>query len=327
MFKHKTGVLGFNSFHSFFVYVHSKFFLGIQWFLLTYFKVNLQLLKFELKTYYLLFVNKLFFLPFLTILIYCIVLMLVVTLIIASITLLERKLLSLVQRRVGPNFVGYKGRLQYLADALKLFLKGVAIPSGANSFFFVIMPSLAGAICYTFWMNSIWGPSLSMFDVEYNIVYASLLSVLFGLCVMLTGYFSKNKYSVMAGLRAAILMLNLEIFLGIIFLNVCFLVESFSFAAFAPYQEIIWFVFTFFFLLSNILLVFLLEVNRTPFDLAEAESELVTGYTTEYGGFYFALFYLGEYFHLFFFSSLISVIFFGSWEFLKPFFFFYNYTF
>lgn len=285
-----------------------------------------NVLKFQIEADILFLKNKVFFLPFFSILVYSIVLMLVVTLIIASITLLERKLLSLVQRRVGPNFVGYKGRLQYLADALKLFLKGVAIPSGANSFFFVAMPSLAGAVCYTFWMNSIWGPSLSMFDVEYNIVYASLLSVLFGLCVMLTGYFSKNKYSVMAGLRAAILMLNLEIFLGIVFLNVCFLVESFSFAAFAVYQEIFWLIFLFFFLLANILLVFLLEVNRTPFDLAEAESELVTGYTTEYGGFYFALFYLGEYFHLFFFSCLVSVIFFGSWELFKPFFFLKSYT-
>lgn len=319
------GVLGFNNLFDIFPYLYTQVLSLISFFIFFSFKMVKSIIVFSFNVNFLFLKNKIFFLSFFSILIYSIVLMLIVTLIIASITLLERKLLSLVQRRVGPNFVGYKGRLQYLADALKLFLKGVAIPSGANSFFFVTMPSLAGAVCYTFWMNSIWGPSLSIFDVEYNIVYASLLSVLFGLCVMLTGYFSKNKYSVMAGLRAAILMLNLEIFLGIVFLNVCFLVESFSFSAFAVYQEIFWFIFIFFFLLSNILLVFLLEVNRTPFDLAEAESELVTGYTTEYGGFYFALFYLGEYFHLFFFSCLISIVFFGSWEFFKPFFFFNNY--
>lgn len=253
--------------------------------------------------------------------------MLIVTLIIAALTLLERKLLSLVQRRVGPNFVGYKGRLQYLADALKLFLKGVMVPNETNYFFFIGMPSLAGAVCYTFWINSIWGPSLSIFDIEYNIVYASLLSVLFGLCVMLTGYFSRNKYAVLAGVRAGILMLNLEIFLGLLLLNVAFLGESFSFSVFSTYQEIYWFFFLFFLLLSNIILVFLLEVNRAPFDLAEAESELVTGYTTEYGSFFFALFYLGEYFHLFFFSLVISILFFGSWEFFNFFFsfFFFNY--
>jgi len=94
--------------------------------------------------------NKYIFLSFFTILIYSIVLMLIVTLIIASLTLLERKFLSLVQRRVGPNYVGYKGRLQYLADALKLFLKGVVVPSNTSSFFFITMPSLAGAVCYTF---------------------------------------------------------------------------------------------------------------------------------------------------------------------------------
>ena len=94
--------------------------------------------------------NKTFFLAFFTLLIYSIVLMLIVTLIIASLTLLERKLLSLVQRRVGPNFVGYKGRLQYLADALKLFLKGIVVSSNSSAFFLVAMPSLGGATCYTF---------------------------------------------------------------------------------------------------------------------------------------------------------------------------------
>jgi NADH-quinone oxidoreductase subunit H len=241
--------------------------------------------------------------------------MLLITMVIATTTLLERKLLSLVQRRVGPHFVGYKGRLQYIADALKLFVKGVVIPVEANKFWFIGVPSLAGAVCYSFWINSVWGPSLSIFDLEYNIVYASVLSVLFGLCVLLTGYFSRNKFAVLASVRCCVLMLNLEIFLGLVFLNVILFSESFSFTTIVAYQEVVWLGFTFFFLLASIVLVFLLEVNRAPFDLAEAESELVTGYTTEFGGFYFALFYLGEYFHLFFFSMVISIFFFGGWEF------------
>ena len=247
--------------------------------------------------------------------------MLIVTLIVAAITLLERKLLALIQRRVGPNFVGYKGRLQYLADALKLFVKGVVIPAEANKFWFLGAPSLAGAICYSFWINSVWGPSMSVFDIEYNIVYASILSVLFGLCIMLAGYFSKNKYAVLAAVRCGVLMLNLEIFLGLLFLNIIFFSESFSFTPIVGLQEIFWFAMLFLLLLSSIILVFLLEVNRAPFDLAEAESELVTGYSTEYGGFYFALFYLGEYFHLFFFSLVISIFFFGGWE--SPVFYFF----
>ena len=124
-------------------------------------------------------------LGFVTMLLYNIIFMLVATLIIATITLTERKVLALVQRRVGPNFVGYKGRLQYLADALKLFLKNVAVPKETNKFWFIFMPAVACAICYSFWINSVWGPSLSIFDIEYNIVYASLLSVLFGLCIIL----------------------------------------------------------------------------------------------------------------------------------------------
>lgn len=251
------------------------------------------------------------------ILLYNIVCMLLITLVIASLTLTERKILSLIQRRVGPNFVGYKGRLQYIADALKLFVKGIIIPDEVSKFWFVAIPSIVAAICYTFWINSVWGPSISIFELEYNIVYGSLLSVIFSYCIILTGYFSKNKYAVMASVRCMILVLNLEVFLGLMVLNVVLVSETFNFNVFSVYQEAVWLIFTFFLVSSLIIITFLLETNRAPFDLAEAESELIAGYTVEYGGFFFALFYLGEYFHLFFFSMFISIMFLGSWEFTR----------
>jgi NADH-quinone oxidoreductase subunit H len=129
---------------------------------------------------------------------------------------------------------------------------------------------------------------------------------------MLTGYFSKSKYAFMASIRCAILMLNIEIFLGLLVINLIFISESFCFSVFVIYQEIIWLIFIFIGVAGLIFITFLLETNRAPFDLAEAESELVTGYSVEYGGFYFALYYLGEYFHLFFFSMVISIVLFGG---------------
>lgn len=254
-------------------------------------------------------------LGFVIIIVINIVLMLILTVIIASLTLIERKFLALVQRRVGPNFVGYKGRLQYIADALKLFLKGSLIPDESNRFLFVTIPSIALAICYSFWMNGVWGPSISLFEIEYNLIYVSIFSVLFGMCVILTGYFSKNKYAMLAAVRTGIGMLNLELFMGLMMLNVILVSESFSFLQLVIYQENYWFIFLFFGLSGLIVITFLLETNRAPFDLAEAESELVTGYTTEYGGFFFGLYYLGEYLHLYFFSLVICIIFFGGWEF------------
>lgn len=175
-----------------------------------------------------------------------IVLMLVLTIIIASLTLIERKFLALVQRRVGPNFVGYKGRLQYIADALKLFVKGALIPDESNRFLFVTIPSIAVAICYSFWMNGVWGPSISLFEIEYNLIYVSLFSVLFTMCVILTGYFSKNKYAMLAAVRTGIGALNLELFLGLMVLNIILLSESFSFLPIVIYQENYWFIYSFF---------------------------------------------------------------------------------
>lgn len=257
-----------------------------------------------------------------SILVYNIILMLLVTLIIASLTLIERKFLSLLQRRVGPNYVGYKGRLQYIADALKLFVKGVLIPYESNRFWFVLIPSLALAICYSFWINSVWGPSLSIFDIEYNTVYASLLSIIFSFCIILTGFFSRNKYAMLASIRTVLLVLNLEIFLGLLILNLITITESFNFTTFVLFQENVWLIFLYFGLFGIITITFLLEVNRAPFDLAEAESELITGYSTELGGFHFGLYYLGEYFHLFFFSMTIVIFFLGGWELPTTFFFF-----
>jgi len=240
--------------------------------------------------------------------------MLVLTMVVASLTLIERKVLSLIQRRVGPNYVGYRGRLQYIADALKLFLKGALIPDEANKFWFITIPAFMGSVCYTLWINTVWGPNLCLFEIEYNIVYLSLLSILFSLCIILTGYFSKNKYAMLAAIRSCLLVLNLELFMGLMILNLILISESFSFFPFNTYQEIFWLIFLFFGMSGFIILTFLLEANRAPFDLAEAESELVAGYTTELGGFFFGLYYLGEYLHLFVFALVLSVLFFGGWE-------------
>ena len=129
---------------------------------------------------------------------------------------------------------------------------------------------------------------------------------------MLTGYFSKNKYAFLASIRCGVLMLNLELFLGLLIINCVIMTESFSFSSFVIVQENIWLIFIFFGLTGLIIIAFLLETNRAPFDLAEAESELIAGYTVEYGGFYFALYYLGEYFHLFFFSMFIVILLLGG---------------
>lgn len=241
-------------------------------------------------------------------------LMLILTMIIASLTLIERRILALIQRRVGPQFVGYRGRLQYIADALKLFTKGALIPHEANKFWFITIPSLVAALCYSLWMNSVWGPSICLFEIEYNLVYVSLFSILFSFCIILTGYFSKNKYAMLGAIRSSLLTLNLEMFMGLLILNVTVFSESFSFLPIVVIQETIWLIFVFFGLVGLISITFLLETNRAPFDLAEAESELVAGYSVEYGGFFFGLYYLGEYLHLFFFSAVISILFFGGWE-------------
>lgn len=262
-------------------------------------------------TFYLL--STFFFLILLFLII--LVLSLLITVTIALLTLVERKTLSVIQRRVGPTQVGFRGRLQFIADALKLLLKGINVPDLTNRKLFIFIPAFSLFICYTFWLNGIWGPSIVISEVEYNLVYAGVMSILFSTSTILVGIFSRNKYSVLSSIRACCLVLNLEIFLGFILLFVLGAAESFSFSSIISLQRFnFYFLFSVFMITPFIIVVFLLETNRAPFDIVESESELIAGYTTELGGFFFALFYLGEYFHLFLFSLVISCLFLGGWN-------------
>lgn len=223
--------------------------------------------------------------------------------------LIERKYLSLIQRRVGPKFVGYKGRLQFIADALKMFLKGCLIPAHVNEFFFLFWPAVTLSICFLFWLNAVWGVNLIYMELEYNIVFLALLSIFINFAIFLTGYFSKNKYALLGSVRTLVVFFGLELLLGLLFLNLIFLINSFHIMKFICLQEEYIFIIMFGIVGNFILILVMLEICKSPFDLNEAETELVTGYHTEYGAFFFALFYLGEYFHLFF-TAVFMVFFF-----------------
>ena len=247
--------------------------------------------------------------------IFNVILFLILTVIVAIITLVERKILSLIQRRVGPNYIGYKGRFQFIADALKLLLKHIFIITKINKFLFIIFPCLVLIMCYLFWINLIWGPNLSFFEIEYNVIFMSISSILFTFLLFLVGWASKNKYSILASNRIIIISFNLEIFLNFLFIFLIILFESFSFYQISSLQS---FTLNGFFMclpiMPLIVVTFLIETGRIPFDLGEAESELIAGHTTELGGFFFALFYLGEYFHLYCFSITYTLIFFNGWN-------------
>ena len=264
--------------------------------------------------------------PYLQIFLSNIVIFLLLTLIIATITLMERKILSLVQRRVGPNYIGYRGRLQFIADALKLLVKHIVIINKVNKLLFLALPAMILIICYLFWLNLIWAPNLAICEIEYNLLFMGVLAMFFSFLMFTVGWVSKNKYAILSSTRVLITTLNLEVFLNFIVIYLITIFESFSFFQIVSFQyTTTWTVFMFLPILPILLIIFFLETGRIPFDLGEAESELIAGHTTEMGGFFFALFYLGEYFHLFCFSLTYILIFFGGWHLIanKKFFFLY----
>lgn len=252
---------------------------------------------------------------YVTIFVIHVIIFLILTIIIATITLMERKLLSLVQRRVGPNYIGYRGRLQFIADAIKLLTKHIIILTGVNKILFLLIPAVILVLCYLFWINLLWGPSLAVCEIEYNLLFISILSMSFSFCMFLVGWVSKNKYAIIASTRVLVIMLNLEIFFNFFIIFLLSFYESFSFYQIVSLQyNFTWNIFILLPILPLLIVVFFLETGRIPFDLNESESELIAGHTTEMSGFFFALFYLGEYFHLFCFSFVYVLCLFGGWH-------------
>ena len=243
-----------------------------------------------------------------------IILFLTLTIVIATVTLIERKVLALVQRRVGPNYVGYKGRLQFIADAVKLLVKHITVLPRVNRTLFLIVPALVLITSYLFWANLIWGPNLAVCEIEYNLFFMGVISTMFSYYLVLVGFLTNSKYAILSSARVIIMNVNLELMLNFFMICLTIMIECLNFAQAAALEtDKKWHIFLFFTVLPVIFITFFLETGRIPYDLAEAESELVAGYTTEYGGFFFALFYLGEYFHLYCFSGIYAVALFGAW--------------
>lgn len=233
---------------------------------------------------------------------------------IAFFTLLERKIIAAVQRRKGPNMVGFWGLLQPVADGLKLLSQEQVFPKTANKFFFLVAPCFVFFSSMSYWIviPSAFG---SLLDFELSLLYVQTVSSLSVYGVFLAGLSSNSKYAVMGSLRAVSQYVSFELCSGICFLYVCLISRSANLGDIVFVQSFcgdFWrmgWVFAIGFFISV-----LAETNRTPFDISEAESEVVAGFHTEFSSTGFGLFFLGEYCNILVFSSILVILFFGGWS-------------
>ncbi len=231
----------------------------------------------------------------------------------AGLTWFERRLLALYQDRYGPNRVGPFGLLQVLADMIKLFSKEDWVPPFADRSVFVIAPAI---IIVTVLMSAAvvpFGPGIQVVDLNIGLLYVLGLSSLGVYSIVLAGWASNNKYSLLASLRAAAQMLSYEVFFGLSILGVVMLAGSFCLNDIVEAQRNMWFFIPQFLGLAAFSVAALGETRRLPFDLPEAENELGAGYHTEYSGIKFGMFFVGEYLGITLVSALIVTLFFGGW--------------
>lgn len=231
---------------------------------------------------------------------------------VAYFTLAERKLMAGMHRRRGPNVVGFLGLLQPLADGLKLFVKESIIPSNSNYVLFILSPMVTFILSIVGWGVIPFGFGRVLSDVNLGLLYIFMISSLGVYGIICAGWASNSKYAFLGALRSSAQMISYEIVLGTIFLCISFSVGSLNFLDIIYAQTIIWFIFPFFLLFLLFLITILAETNRIPFDLPEAESELVAGYNIEYSAIAFALFFLAEYSTMILFSVLGALLFFGG---------------
>ena len=242
---------------------------------------------------------------------------------IAFLTLAERKVMASMQRRKGPNVVGILGVLQPIADGLKLLVKEPVKPSSANLVIFLFAPVLTFLLSQVAWAVIPFSESLVLADLNVGLLYVFAISSLGVYGIITAGWASNSKYAFLGSLRSAAQMVSYEVSIGLILITVLLCVGSLNLTEIVMAQEKVWFCIPLFPLLVMFFISCLAETNRAPFDLPEAEAELVAGYNVEYSSMGFALFFLGEYANMIVMSSLCSLFFLGGWLPLFNFAFFY----
>jgi len=232
---------------------------------------------------------------------------------VAYFTVAERKIMGAIQRRRGPNVIGFIGLLQALADGLKLFVKETTLPSNSNLAIFVLAPVLSFLLSVIAWAVIPFSHKVVFADINLGILYLFAVSSMNVYGIVLAGWASNSKYAFLGALRSAAQMISYEISIGFIILNIAVCVGSLNLSKIVLAQQEIWLIVPLFPLFVMFYISMLAETNRQPFDLPEAESELVSGYNVEYSAMTFALFFLAEYSNMLLMSSLAAILFAGGW--------------
>ena len=246
--------------------------------------------------------------------IYKILFMLVPILItVAMVVWMDRRVWGLVQKRKGPNVVGPFGLLQTFADALKYIFKEIIIPSSANKVVFILAPIITMTLALVAWAVIPMSEEFVLSDINVGILYLFAISSLGVYGIIMGGWASNSKYPFLGAIRSAAQMVSYEVSIGIIIINVLLCVGSLNLKDIVLAQSELWYVIPLFPMFVIFFISALAETNRPPFDLPEAEAELVAGYQTEYSGMMYAMFWLGEYANILLMCAMGSILFLGGW--------------
>jgi len=232
---------------------------------------------------------------------------------VAMIVWLDRRVWAFVQKRRGPNVVGPFGLFQSLADALKYIFKEIIIPASANKIIFILAPIVTMTLALVAWAVIPFSEEIVIADINVGILYLFAVSSLGVYGIIMGGWASNSKYPFLGAIRSAAQMVSYEVSIGVIIINVLLCVGSLNLTDIVLAQENLWFIVPLFPMFVIFFISALAETNRPPFDLPEAEAELVAGYQTEYSGMMYAMFWLGEYANILLMCSMGSILFLGGW--------------